>query len=109
MVYTMLFVRNNCTKLINVFCVICQKNKKLKNVIDTKMLNMYTHNKEKRLRKRFDSKKLQKRMMTMKNNQATFLNNLTTICDARSCRASSWNQSGRNKDYWLIELDRPYP
>lgn len=39
----------------------------------------------------------------MKNNQTTFLSSLTSICDARSCRASSWDQTGRNKDYWLIE------
>lgn len=39
----------------------------------------------------------------MENNQISFLKGLTTLCDARSCRASSWDQSGRNKDYWLIE------
>ena len=39
----------------------------------------------------------------MEKNQMTFLRSLTTLCDARSCRASSWDQSGRNKDYWLIE------
>lgn len=38
----------------------------------------------------------------MRENQMTFLKNLTTISEARSARASSWDQSGRNKDYWLI-------
>jgi hypothetical protein len=31
------------------------------------------------------------------------LSGLTRLRDARSGRASSWDQSGRNKDYWLIE------
>ena len=31
-----------------------------------------------------------------------FLHNLTRIRAARSGRASSWDQSGRNQDYWLI-------
>ena len=39
----------------------------------------------------------------MRKNQMTYLKNLTTISEARSCRASSWDQSGRNKDYWLID------
>lgn len=38
----------------------------------------------------------------MRENQMTFLKNLTTVSEARSARASSWDQSGRNKDYWLI-------
>ena len=28
--------------------------------------------------------------------------NLTTITDARTCRVSSWDHSGRNQDYWVI-------
>lgn len=32
----------------------------------------------------------------------SYLNNLTRVSDARTGRASSWDQSGRNKDYWLI-------
>ncbi len=52
----------------------------------------------------------------MRENQLTYLNRLTTIAQARSCRASSWDQTGKNKDYWLInpgttavlaELDGP--
>ena len=39
----------------------------------------------------------------MKDNLSSYLKGLTTVSDARSCRASSWDQSGRNKDYWLIE------
>ena len=27
---------------------------------------------------------------------------LTRVSDARSCRLSSWDQSGRNQDYWVI-------
>lgn len=32
----------------------------------------------------------------------TFLQNLTTSSDARYARSSSWDQTGRNKDYWLL-------
>ena len=35
-------------------------------------------------------------------NNLSYLNNLTRVSDARTGRASSWDQSGRNKDYWLI-------
>lgn len=38
----------------------------------------------------------------MQKNSMSFLKNLTTIADARTARASSWDQSGRNKDYWLV-------
>lgn len=38
----------------------------------------------------------------MKDNVSSYLKGLTTVSEARSCRASSWDQSGRNKDYWLI-------
>ena len=38
----------------------------------------------------------------MKKNNMSFLKNLTTVADARTARASSWDQSGRNKDYWLV-------
>lgn len=38
----------------------------------------------------------------MKENMLNYLNSLTRITDARSVRASSWDQSGRNKDYWMI-------
>lgn len=31
-----------------------------------------------------------------------FMQNLARVRDARSGRASSWDQSGRNQDYWLI-------
>jgi Protein of unknown function (DUF2961). len=36
-------------------------------------------------------------------NTLSYLQSLTQIADARTCRASSWDQSGRNKDYWLID------
>lgn len=39
----------------------------------------------------------------MRNNMKSYLGSLTTISEARSCRASSWDQTGKNKDYWLIE------
>lgn len=39
----------------------------------------------------------------MRKDQMTYLSSLTTIHDARSVRASSWDQTGRNKDYWLID------
>lgn len=32
----------------------------------------------------------------------TYLKSLTTVSDARFGRSSSWDQSGRNKDYWLL-------
>ena len=38
----------------------------------------------------------------MQKNNMSFLKNLTTVADARTARASSWDQSGRNKDYWLV-------
>lgn len=38
----------------------------------------------------------------MGDNQKTYLKSLTTIAEARSMRASSWDQSGKNKDYWLL-------
>jgi hypothetical protein len=38
----------------------------------------------------------------MNNGSAACLKGLARISDARSCRMSSWDQSGRNKDYWLI-------
>lgn len=28
--------------------------------------------------------------------------NLTRLTDAKTCRVSSWDQSGRNQDYWMI-------
>ncbi len=31
-----------------------------------------------------------------------FFGNLLTISDARNGRASSWDQSGRNQDYWMV-------
>ena len=33
---------------------------------------------------------------------ASSLGDLARLRDARSGRASSWDQSGRNKDYWLL-------
>lgn len=39
----------------------------------------------------------------MRNNMLNYLKNLTQCVDARTVRASSWDQTGRNKDYWLIE------
>ncbi|MBN9376421.1 MAG: hypothetical protein J0I40_13745, partial [Cellulomonas sp.] len=33
---------------------------------------------------------------------ASTLGGLARLRDGRSGRASSWDQSGRNKDYWLI-------
>ncbi len=39
----------------------------------------------------------------MNDNQLSLLKNLATLSDARTARASSWDQSGRNKDYWLVE------
>lgn len=38
----------------------------------------------------------------MNENQKSYLRNLTTVSEARSMRASSWDQSGKNKDYWLL-------
>lgn len=38
----------------------------------------------------------------MKKNQMSYLSKLTQTAEARTCRASSYDQSGRNKDYWLI-------
>lgn len=38
----------------------------------------------------------------MQKNNMSFLKNLTTVADARTARASSWDQSGKNKDYWLV-------
>lgn len=52
----------------------------------------------------------------MNDSMKTYLNSLTTVSDARYGRASSWDQTGRNKDYWLLapgttttlaELDGP--
>ena len=37
------------------------------------------------------------RRKKMQKNNMSFLKNLTTVADARSARASSWDQSGRNK------------
>lgn len=39
----------------------------------------------------------------MERNQVSYLSKLTTVAQARTGRASSYDQSGRNKDYWLIE------
>ena len=39
----------------------------------------------------------------MHKNMKSYLGTLTKISEARSCRASSWDQTGRNKDYWLID------
>ena len=36
----------------------------------------------------------------------SFLKNFTTVSDARTARVSSWDQSGRNKDYWLVEAGK---
>lgn len=38
----------------------------------------------------------------MHNQSLNFLQKLTRISEARSARSSSWDQSGRNKDYWMI-------
>lgn len=38
----------------------------------------------------------------MRENMMTYLDKLTSITQARTCRASSYDQSGKNKDYWLI-------
>lgn len=31
-----------------------------------------------------------------------FLQSLATVRDAKTGRLSSWDQSGKNQDYWLI-------
>jgi Protein of unknown function (DUF2961) len=36
------------------------------------------------------------------NTQSGFLQNIATLRDARAGRASSWDQSGKNQDYWVI-------
>ena len=36
------------------------------------------------------------------NTQTGFLQNIATLRDARAGRASSWDQSGKNQDYWVI-------
>ena len=38
----------------------------------------------------------------MNDAMKTYLKSLTTVSDARFGRSSSWDQSGRNKDYWLL-------
>jgi hypothetical protein len=38
----------------------------------------------------------------LRENQISFLRNLTEISDARTARNSSWDQTGKNKDYWLV-------
>lgn len=38
----------------------------------------------------------------MNNDMKSFLGALTTVSDARFGRSSTWDQSGKNKDYWLI-------
>ena len=38
----------------------------------------------------------------MNNDMKSFLGSLTTVSNARFGRSSTWDQSGKNKDYWLI-------
>lgn len=49
---------------------------------------------------------LRKKEKKMQKNQMSFLKNFTTVSDARTARVSSWDQSGRNKDYWLVEAGK---
>jgi hypothetical protein len=38
----------------------------------------------------------------LSNPSLNFLQKLTKLSDVRTARSSSWDQSGRNKDYWLL-------
>ena len=42
----------------------------------------------------------------MNADMKSFLGSLTTVSDARFGRSSTWDQSGKNKDYWYALTDR---
>jgi hypothetical protein len=44
--------------------------------------------------------------VAMHKNMKSYLGTLTSISETHSYRASSWDQTGRNKDYWLIDPEK---